>query len=111
MWVVHSLNANRQTLRHGMAVNLFAIHLQRASAALAQSCSGIQPVEDQRVLARRATALLFALLHQPGNLAHWVSLTGTGVAYGWVRVASRSTTAEALMHATYNLALFAVAAF
>jgi membrane protease YdiL (CAAX protease family) len=57
------------------------------------------------------TALLFAVLHQPGNLAHWVSLTGTGVAYGWVRVASRSTTAAALMHATYNLALFAIAAF
>jgi membrane protease YdiL (CAAX protease family) len=52
------------------------------------------------------TALLFALLHQPGNLAHWVSLTGTGVAYGWIRVASRSTTAVALMHATYNLTLF-----
>src|SRR5262249_28025668 len=39
------------------------------------------------------TALLFALLHQPSNLAHWVSLTGTGVACGWIRVASRSTMA------------------
>jgi len=52
------------------------------------------------------TALLFALLHQPSNLAHWVSFTATGVAYGWIRVASRSTTAGALMHATYNLVLF-----
>lgn len=52
------------------------------------------------------TALLFALFHQPSNLAHWVSFTATGVAYGWIRVASRSTTAGALMHATYNLVLF-----
>ena len=52
------------------------------------------------------TALLFALLHQPSNLAHWVAFTATGVAYGWIRVASRSTTAGALMHATYNLVLF-----
>jgi len=57
------------------------------------------------------TALLFALLHQPGNLAHWVSLTGTGVAYGGIRVASRSTTTAALMHAIYNRALFAGATF
>jgi membrane protease YdiL (CAAX protease family) len=54
-------------------------------------------------------ALLFALLHQPGNQAHWYHLLEQ--AYGWVRVASRSTTAAALMHATYNLALFAIAAF
>jgi Type II CAAX prenyl endopeptidase Rce1-like len=52
------------------------------------------------------TALLFALFHQPANLVHWVSFTATGVAYGWIRVASRSTTAGAFMHATYNLALF-----
>jgi len=52
------------------------------------------------------TALLFALFHQPSNLAHWVSFAATGVAYGWIRVASRSTTAGALMHATYNLVLF-----
>ncbi len=52
------------------------------------------------------TALLFALFHQPADFAHWVSFTATGAAYGWIRVASRSTTAAALMHATYNLALF-----
>jgi len=52
------------------------------------------------------TAFLFALFHQPANLAHWVSFTAAGVAYGWIRVASRSTTAAALMHATYNLTLF-----
>ena len=57
------------------------------------------------------TALLFALFHQPSNLAHWVSFTATGVAYGWIRIASRSTIAVALMHATYNLALFVVATF
>lgn len=51
------------------------------------------------------SALLFALLHQPAGLAHWVSLTATGLAYGWIRVVSRTTTAATLMHATYNLAL------
>ena len=52
------------------------------------------------------TAVLFALFHGPANLAHWVSFTATGIAYGWLRVASRSTTAPALMHAAYNLTLF-----
>lgn len=51
------------------------------------------------------TALLFALFHQPADLAHWVAFTATGVAYGWIRVASNSTIAAALMHASYNLAL------
>ena len=54
------------------------------------------------------TALLFALFHQPTDLAHWVSFTATGVAYGWIRVTSRSTTAGAVMHATYNLGLFLI---
>jgi membrane protease YdiL (CAAX protease family) len=52
------------------------------------------------------TAVVFALFHGPTNLAHWVSFTATGIAYGWMRVASRSTTAAALMHAAYNLGLF-----
>lgn len=52
------------------------------------------------------TAILFALFHQPADFAHWVWFTASGVTYGWIRVASRSTTAAALMHATYNLVLF-----
>jgi membrane protease YdiL (CAAX protease family) len=51
------------------------------------------------------TALMFALFHNPINLAHWVSFSGSGVAYGWVRVTSRSTTAAALTHSAYNLVL------
>ncbi len=51
------------------------------------------------------TTFLFALLHQPTDLAHWVWFTVTGMAYGWIRVASGSTMAAALMHATYNLGL------
>jgi membrane protease YdiL (CAAX protease family) len=62
-----------------------------------------------KVLAVVLSALLFALFHSPANLAHWASFTGTGVAYGWIRVTSRSTTAAALAHATYNLALFLLA--
>lgn len=56
------------------------------------------------------TAILFALFHGPANWAHWLSFTATGLAYGCTRVASRSTTAPALMHAAYNLALFVFAA-
>jgi membrane protease YdiL (CAAX protease family) len=52
------------------------------------------------------TAILFALFHQPADVAHWVSFTITGVAYGWIRVSSRSTAAAAVMHAMYNLAVF-----
>jgi membrane protease YdiL (CAAX protease family) len=51
------------------------------------------------------TAVTFALFHGPTDLVHWVTLTGTGIAYGWMRVASGSSTAPALMHAAYNLAL------
>ena len=63
------------------------------------------------ILAVVLTALLFALFHSPANLVHWASFTGTGVAYGWIRVTSRSTTAPALAHAAYNLALFILARF
>jgi membrane protease YdiL (CAAX protease family) len=49
------------------------------------------------------TAFIFAVFHEPTNLAHWLSFTATGIAYGWVRMVSGSTTAPALMHAAYNL--------
>jgi membrane protease YdiL (CAAX protease family) len=52
------------------------------------------------------TAVLFALFHGPTNLVHWVSFTATGMAYGWMRVISRSTTAPAVMHAAYNFGLY-----
>jgi len=61
------------------------------------------------ILAVVFTALLFALFHSPANLVHWASFTGTGVAYGWIRLSSRSTTAPAFAHAVYNLALFVLA--
>jgi len=57
------------------------------------------------------TAVLFALFHGPTDLVHWVSFTATGIVYGWMRVASCSTTAPALTHAAYNLSLFLFAAF
>jgi membrane protease YdiL (CAAX protease family) len=47
--------------------------------------------------------VIFAVFHGPTDLVHWVTFTGTGIAYGWMRVASGSTTASALMHAAYNL--------
>jgi uncharacterized protein len=58
-----------------------------------------------KLVAVVVTALLFALFHGPVNAAHWFWLTATGIAYGWMRVASESTSASALMHASYNLAL------
>ena len=63
------------------------------------------------IVAVALTALLFAIFHSPANLVHWASFTGTGVAYGWIRLSSRSTTAPALAHAAYNLALFVLARF
>ena len=63
------------------------------------------------VIAVILTSLLFALLHQPTDMVHWISFTATGLAYGWIRVASRSTAAAAVMHATYNLAVFLSATF
>jgi len=54
------------------------------------------------------TALLFALFHGPVNAAHWFWLTATGIAYGWMRIASESTSASVLMHASYNLDLILI---
>jgi len=39
------------------------------------------------------------------DLVHWVTLTATGIAYGWMRSGFRSTTAPALINAAYNLTL------
>jgi membrane protease YdiL (CAAX protease family) len=52
------------------------------------------------------TGVVFAVFHGPVDLAHWVTLTATGIAYGWMRLAARSTTASALMHSAYNLTLY-----
>lgn len=57
-------------------------------------------------LAVLVCALLFTALHKPPTAAQWVSFTITGLAYGWMRVNSGSTTAAILMHAVYNLTLF-----
>jgi membrane protease YdiL (CAAX protease family) len=51
------------------------------------------------------TGVVFAVFHGPVDLAHWATLTATGIAYGWMRLASRSTMAPVLMHAAYNLSL------
>ncbi len=51
------------------------------------------------------TAVFFALLHQPASQLHWAWFTLCGVAYGGIRVASGSTLAAAIMHASYNLTI------
>jgi membrane protease YdiL (CAAX protease family) len=61
-----------------------------------------------KLVAVVVTALLFALFHGPVNAALWFWLTATGIAYGWMRIASESTSASALMHASYNLALILI---
>jgi membrane protease YdiL (CAAX protease family) len=55
------------------------------------------------VLSISVTAWLFAVLHHPRSTKEWVWLLTTGVAYGWLRTASRTTTAGAIAHVTYNL--------
>ena len=52
------------------------------------------------------TALVFASFHKPPTVLHCVCFAVNGVVYGWIRVASGSTAAAALMHAAYNLTLF-----
>jgi membrane protease YdiL (CAAX protease family) len=56
-----------------------------------------------------ATGVLFAAFHAPSDIIHWVWFMTTGLAYGWLRVASRTTTAPALMHVVCNLTLFLAA--
>lgn len=53
-----------------------------------------------------ATAVLFSAFHGPRDVTHWIWFCATGAAYGWLRLASHTTTAAALMHATFNLTLF-----
>jgi membrane protease YdiL (CAAX protease family) len=53
-----------------------------------------------------ATSVLFAAFHSPGDITHWLWFTATGSAYGWLRLASRTTTAAAILHVTCNLTLF-----
>jgi uncharacterized protein len=55
------------------------------------------------------TALPFGLLHfrEYGNSwRHAVLICGAGAAFGWVRHATKSTKASALMHSAYNLLFF-----
>ena len=60
------------------------------------------------------TAIPFALLHGQQYSWAWQSilvLLLTGIAFGWMRVASRSTISASVMHASYNLipSLFSIA--
>lgn len=57
------------------------------------------------------TAVLFAAFHGPADVTHWAWFGATGIAYGWLRLASHTTTAPAFMHATCNLTLFLSAKF
>lgn len=50
-----------------------------------------------------ATAAVFAVFHAPGDIIHWVWFSATGLGYGWLRVASRTTTAPAFMHVACKL--------
>ena len=58
-----------------------------------------------------SAAVVFAVVHlaQPG--VSWLQLaciTSTGTLYGWIRLRSGSTTASAVSHAAYNLALYVI---
>jgi membrane protease YdiL (CAAX protease family) len=65
---------------------------------LAQTCGSVSGVAT--------TALLFAVLHGPGTVGQWFSITMMGIVYGYVRVASGSTFTSAIVHSTYNVSLF-----
>ena len=53
-----------------------------------------------------ATSVLFAAFHAPDDMTHWLWFTATGSAYAWLRLASGTTTAPAILHVTCNLTLF-----
>lgn len=57
------------------------------------------------------TSVIFSLFHRPPSLLHFLCFTLSGIAYAWIRIASRSTATPALMHATYNLVLLGCASF
>lgn len=57
------------------------------------------------IIATLVTALLFSVFHQPRTTVQWAWVVATGVAYGWIRLASGSTTASAMMHIAYNSTL------
>jgi len=56
-----------------------------------------------------AMALLFSAFHGPRDVTHWVWFCATGIAYGWLRLVSHTTSAAALMRATCKLSLFLAA--
>jgi len=58
------------------------------------------------VIATLATAIVFATFHPVRTFAQWACFAGTGVAYGWIRIKSGSTTSPTLMHAAYNATLY-----
>lgn len=56
-------------------------------------------------------SLLFSLMHGPQYAWSWrhvILLTAASAVFGWLRYKSGSTSAAALMHATYNLTFFTV---
>ncbi|MGH9400636.1 MAG: CPBP family intramembrane glutamic endopeptidase [Terriglobia bacterium] len=57
------------------------------------------------------TSLVFALSHHPPTVLQCVCFTLAGMLYAWMRVASQSTAAATLMHASYNLVLLGCATF
>jgi membrane protease YdiL (CAAX protease family) len=60
-------------------------------------------------LAIAASSGLFAVLHAPRDIAHAAFLLITGIVYGCIRVASRTTTLPTLAHGACNLILLVTA--
>jgi membrane protease YdiL (CAAX protease family) len=58
------------------------------------------------LIAILVTAILFATLHPIRSIIQWLCFVATGIAFGWIRVESGSTTASTLMHTVYNATLF-----
>lgn len=58
------------------------------------------------IIAILATAEFFATFHPISTPVQWLCVLTPGSAFGWIPVNSGSTSAAALMHATYNATLF-----
>ena len=135
-WVRPATRHSLVSLATGIVLALGVLlyqHLESRAAAFAPSfqlfvlSSGLAPILEESLFrgclfpliaktggnasAVVLTAGVFALFHAPTDVAHWISFAATGVAYGWLRVVSGTTTAPALAHSAYNLILFSAAAF
>jgi membrane protease YdiL (CAAX protease family) len=78
-----------------------------ALAALSAVFARLGFLKDRsQLVAVLSAAALFAWCHADPNPWHFAFRTGSGLCYGWLRLASGSTASPALMHGAHNFAVY-----